>query len=262
MGFMGLFNYEKDGPGVEKEAYETPLKVFFSVFIRKLWKFILLNLMYFISTIPHWLLLFIPIAFTEGLDIFTSYQGQVIVFMVISVVGLPIFNTGFAFILRNFSRQKHAWLWHDFWDKFKKNIKQSAILTVIDIFVIAAAIGNVVFYYDAVIINSTYTLILKSITALIFVYYFMMHYYIYVIMVTFDLSFKNVMKNAFLLTFIKLPKNLITTVIIYVFGYLVFALGATIGALISSVIACIFANYIGTFNAVSVIDNYLMPTDE
>lgn len=262
MGFLGIFNYEKEGPGVDKDIYETPFKVFFSVFIRKFWKFILINLMQSVCTIPLWILLFVPIAFTPELDTFISFQGQIIVFMIISVIGFPIFSTGLAFILRNFSRQTHAWLWYDFWDKFKSNIKQSIILTLIDIFVIIAAIGNLIFYSQNIIISTAFTLILKSVTAVVFIFYFMMHYYIYTIMVTFELSFKNILKNAFILTFVKLPKNLLTTVLIYVTGFVLFSFGASIGVMVSTVIGCVFANYIAIFNAVPIIDNYLMPIDK
>jgi len=264
MSFFGLFNYNKPGPGVRKDVYEPPMKIFFGVFFRKFWKMISLNIMYFISTLPIWFLLFLPTMLSEVTDenILSNYNSQILIFMLIAVVGLPVFNTGFAYILRNFSRQNHAWIWHDFWDKVKSNFKQSIALTVIDIVVLFVGVVNVTFYSNNEVINGNVAFLLKSIVVMTFGIYYMMHYFIYTIMVTFDLNLKGILKNSLILTFVKLPRNIGITLLIYIIGALLFGISSGIGVLLCVIIACIFVNYIATFNAVSLVDKYLMPFDD
>lgn len=263
MSFFGLFNYNKPGPGVSKDYYEPPMKVFFSVFFRKFWKMVMLNLMYFVCTIPLWVILFVPTmtGFDEN-QVLMQYNSQILVFLLISVVGLPFFNTGFAFILRNFSRENHAWLWHDFVDKVKANFKQAFALFIIDAFVVFTAIVNINFYAQVDTSGNMMLLFAKSIALVAYTIYFMMHYFIYTIMVTFDLKLKHILKNALIMTFVKLPRNVGITALLYIIGALVFGVGAPIGIILSLFIMCIFVNYIVTFNAVSLVDKYLMPFDD
>lgn len=260
---MGIFfNYNKPGPGVSKDYYEPPMKVFFSVFFRKFWKMIVLNLMYMVCTIPLWFLLFLPQTGTvDESRILSQYNAQILVFMYISVIGLPIFNTGFAFILRNFSRETHAWVWHDFITKIKDNFKQSFGLLVIDAVITVVALVNISFY-SQIASDSMLFLVAKVVAIVAFLIYFMMHYFIYTIMVTFELKLKYILKNALILTFVKLPRNIAIAALLYVIGALVFSMGAGLGFILSLFIMCIFVNYIVTFNAVSLVDKYLMPFDD
>ena len=46
-GFFGLFNYEKEGPGIRKDApRKKTFIVFFETFFRNFWKFIPINLIF------------------------------------------------------------------------------------------------------------------------------------------------------------------------------------------------------------------------
>jgi hypothetical protein len=46
-GFFGLFDYNKEGPGVYlNEPPKGPFKTFFTVLGRKFWKIITVNIMY------------------------------------------------------------------------------------------------------------------------------------------------------------------------------------------------------------------------
>lgn len=52
-GFFGLFNYEKEGPGIEKDApKKKAFIVFFETFFRNFWKFISVNAVYLLLSIP------------------------------------------------------------------------------------------------------------------------------------------------------------------------------------------------------------------
>ena len=52
-GFFGLFNYEKEGPGISKNApKKKTFIVFFETFFRNFWKFITINLVYDLISVP------------------------------------------------------------------------------------------------------------------------------------------------------------------------------------------------------------------
>ena len=52
-GFLGFFNYEKEGKGVRKdEPQKKGVARFFELFFRKFWKYMQISMMYFITCIP------------------------------------------------------------------------------------------------------------------------------------------------------------------------------------------------------------------
>ena len=52
-GFFGLFNYEKEGPGISKNApKKKTILIFFETFFRNFWKFITINIVYSIISLP------------------------------------------------------------------------------------------------------------------------------------------------------------------------------------------------------------------
>lgn len=255
---MGFFNFSKEGPGVSKDLYETPMQIFFGVLFRKFWKFMRISLMYFVSTIPLWGLMFV----VSTNDVVSKVSMYSFIFIIISVIGCPLLNTGFAFVLRNFSRQRHAWIFHDLITNIKNNLKQSFCLLLLDLFMVVMAFSCYVFYCNPQLSGGMLFSILCVFYIFVFSVYFMMHYFIYTIMVTFDMKFGEILKNSFLLTIIKLPRNVGIAFLLFIIGYLIFGLGAVPGVVLSALFFSIFANYIVTFNAVSLVDKHLMPIME
>ena len=52
-GIFGLFDYTKEGPGVEAdEPQKGPLAEFFTLYFRKFWKFVTLGLMFTLFNLP------------------------------------------------------------------------------------------------------------------------------------------------------------------------------------------------------------------
>lgn len=67
-GFFGLFDYNKEGPGVYlNEPPKGPFKTFFTVLGRKFWKIITVNIMYVIFSLP-----ILAIAVLIGMFVFPS----------------------------------------------------------------------------------------------------------------------------------------------------------------------------------------------
>lgn len=241
MNKMGLFsfNYSKPGPGVEKDAPKKKgIFLYFELYFRKFWKMIQANLLYFACSIPMLIVFFLfywiflmpylsaPIqemvvgAATETMDEATLSATYLYMFgTVFSVMMLILWGSGpasapYAYIMRCFTREEHAWLWSDFKDKFKENFKQAIVVSLIDIVVLFLATTAIRFYFvmyrDS---HSALYLVLCSLVCIISLLYTFMHYYIYQLMVTFESTLRQLYRNAFILAIGFFPMNLLLTVI-------------------------------------------------
>ena len=91
-GFFGLFNYDKEGPGISKDApKKKTIVVFFETFFRNFWKFITINLIYSLISIP---------VFTNGMA-----------------------SVGITNVARNTARDKHSFGLSDFFETIRKNLE-------------------------------------------------------------------------------------------------------------------------------------------
>ncbi len=176
---MGLFNnYTKEGKGVSKEESTPRFIRFFQIFFRKFWNLISLNMLYVLFCVP--------------------------------VVTIGPATAGFTKILRNFAREEHAFLWGDFIETFKKNFKQGFLFSLLDLFVYSFLILDLM-AVRAVPNQILMTLSLAAIFLSLTVWTFM-HYYIYPMMITFRLTLRQLLKNAFIFCWAGFLRNLLLTV--------------------------------------------------
>ncbi len=139
-GLFGFNNYNNPGPGVPKDAPpKAPILVFFEIVQRKFWNLIKINLLFCFLNIPGILLaiLIADAVFPNLLSGTASNDDLLFVdflfkFMIVSV--LPLITVGPAqagltYVLRNYAREEHAFLWDDFKDCALKNFKQSLAIS-------------------------------------------------------------------------------------------------------------------------------------
>lgn len=249
---MGLFfNYNKPGPGVDKDAPKKKgVFRFFEIFGRKIGKLFQLNMLYFICSLPILMLLYLFYApFISGLfgempiaeigiseENLTTYQAMINLFL--TAISVTLFGSGpascaAAYIERCFVREQHAWMISDFFAKYKENFKQSMILSVMDIVIVAASSFAVSFYYNQfTATGSNIWFVLMIVLVIAEIVYSFMHCYIYQLMVTFEDKLTHHIKNAVLLTFSTFPVLLIIMIILTVTAYLIFTTFSPMFALI------------------------------
>jgi len=207
-GFFGFFDYTKPGPGVPKDAPpKRRIIVFFEVFSRKFWRLIRLNMIYAISCLPllaAWVIGLL--AFADGKTSLGEFAFLLMIGYAINIFTIGPATAGFTYVLRNFSREEHAWVWSDFKEHALKNYKQAFIVSLIDLVVAVVMYVNLQFYTQLAAQNFYYG-ILKYIVLGMLILYIIMHFYIYQLMVTFQLTIKQIFKNAFIFTMLKLPRN-------------------------------------------------------
>ena len=222
---MNFFSnrYDKPGRGIDPDAPQK--RSFFryiDIFRRKPMHFIKANLLYdavgFIFALPF----FIAFFFLFSAMFFASEQtGELSVYMAaimaffttgayISVMGIGPVTAGMTYIYRNYAREEHAWLWSDFKDNFKTNFKQAAIVYVTDIIVLVLLYVAFSFYSQM----GGRIAYIKYVIIVITAVFMMMHMYIYQMMVTFELSLKDLYKNALLFTLGRLPSNIFVLLVV------------------------------------------------
>ena len=181
-GFFGLFNYNKPGPGVAKDApRKKRFFVFWSLYFRKFWKLMQANVLYVLFSLP--------------------------------VLSWGLAEVGLTYVTRNFVREKHAFIWSDFVDTIRKNWKQALPIGIVNLAVTFLLIFDLYFYRDNLL-----WLVVMSFLFLVFTF---MKFYMPLMIVTFRLSWKQLYKNALIFAFVGLLPNLLITVLSAVFYILV-----------------------------------------
>ena len=175
-GFFGLFDYEKEGPGISKNApKKKTFIVFFETFFRNFWKFININLVYLIVSLP---------VITNGLA-----------------------AAGITNVTRNIARDKHSFGISDFFETIKKNWKQALPVGIINTLIyIILGFDIYFFYYASEGVMATVGLAVALCMTFIFT---VMQFYIWTLIITFKFTLKQLYKNSFKFVFINMKMNLL-----------------------------------------------------
>ncbi len=175
MALFGLFNYNKEGPGIEKNApKKRAFIVFFETFFRNFWKFMPISFVYSILALPQ---------VTSGLA-----------------------AAGLTNVARNTARDKHSFGLSDFFETIKKNWKQALPAGIFNTLIYIVLIFDIWFFFGT---EGTAGVIGMGIAVALFFIYTVMTYYIWTLMITFNFSLKQIYKNSFKFVFINLKNNLI-----------------------------------------------------
>ncbi len=240
---FGFFDYNRDNRPDAKEEDTTPtLKRYFKVVGRRFWKLIALNLMMLPIIIPALICFYLYIstnqtpvagevlfpqllgagavsgtpAATLLFDLFGAQQnipdlttwtyvgmGICILFFVITF-GWQ--NVGAAYIVRNMVRGEPVFIWSDYFYAIKRNLKQGFFLGLIDAVVLFTLGFDIVYFW-----GRTGAFVLDVgfyVTLALVILYFLMRFYIYLLLVTFDLSIYKILKNALIFSMLGFKRNI------------------------------------------------------
>lgn len=209
---MGIFkkDYESAGTGIAKNSKKKGAKLFFEILGVKFWKIIEVNLLYSAFFIPLLLALFCVLYMNNKTLAFALGGILLILFMIIWGPA----TSGVFKIMKNFSLDKHSFIWADFSKSFKQNFKYSAIVGFVDILLLTSiSLGVWVYPKLAQQTGSSIMYIFLAISVSVGLTFIMMNFYIFPMIISTDLSLKNIFKNSFALMFVELKKTVITLLI-------------------------------------------------
>ena len=183
-GFFGIGDYSKAGAGIAKNQNKGRLKLFFEILETRIWKLFLLNLIYVLVCIP--------------------------------IVTIGPATAGMFRVVKNYSIDKHAFVWQDFKQGFKENFFKAFVLGIIDIIAYTGIGCGIVMYSGAMAQSSDsrsfFFLLLLAATLSAGLTFTIMNYYMYLMMVSTNLTMTQIVSNSLKFAFMA-PKQNFTAVL-------------------------------------------------
>jgi hypothetical protein len=251
--YMSIFkpNYNKPGPGVEKNEPPKPGYIrFWILYFRNFNKMLLYGAVYFVVAVPLICFVFylitmyvnpqIAVDFYEAMENASKElapEGEtviisswfIILFTIITAVppyiSLPLvaisaivfgpINCGIVYCMRNHAREEHAWF-SDIFVRAWRNVKQGLFFGFLDLAVIISAFIYL-FSPDTLGLPDWLFAYLRLLALGIFLVYLIMRWYIYQMAVTFNLRILGILKNAWVFVILGLGRNLIAGVLSVLF---------------------------------------------
>jgi len=215
-GFFNKMYYgNPNKPDLKKEDVKTGrFKTFFTVLQIRFWQLIQLNLLYSVFWIPAFVLLQGQLLIMQETKEPISLLFYLLMIPCLMLIGPA--TASVSYILRNWARDEHSWVWSDFKDAWKENWKQGMFMGLIDGIALLLFGVNFVFYGQMAGKNLLYAF-LYYFMIMIAILFTMMNMFVFPMMVTYRLKLKQIIKNSFILTMVKLP-----------FAFLIFLLSAAI----------------------------------
>ncbi len=230
-----FYNYSKPGRGINKADLEKAgASLYFDIFFRRIWKMIILNIMYLVVSIPAIVISLIissyfvtALASFAGINIAENATGIFLLNILFSIVFFQVTGSGPAsaaksYVLRKYVKDTHAWVYSDFFENIKSNFKQGICVYIINMLLTATLMFSYI-SYSYMWKNSLGNIlaIIIILTATVFV---MMQMYVYQLMSSVELKVKYIYKNALALTIIKLPWNILVMALTLLIMFLVYSI--------------------------------------
>lgn len=256
---MGLFNNYQNGSGIPKYAPKKKgLALFFDLFFRKIWHITGLNLLFFIFCLPIYAGFFL-FSFMKNYKLLLAIL--IVLFLIFAVTIGPAI-AGMTKVMRMFLIEKHTYIIRDFFRGFRGNFKKASIVGILDVLVALSAYASYnVYPYCAIQYDNNLFYIPMILALSVAIVAFIMNYYIFLMMTATDLSLKNLLKNSFALAFVAIKENIITTVFVIAFAFLMLMIFLNAPPLFLMLIA-IFPTalvwFIVCFNSYPVIQKYVI----
>ncbi|MDR2654858.1 MAG: YesL family protein [Oscillospiraceae bacterium] len=176
MAFLGFGKgYAKEGPGVKKNAPQKRGFIrFFEIYFRKFGGIIKANLMFVLFSLP--------------------------------VVTAGASWAALTFVMREYAKEQHSFIFSDFWEHFRKNWKQAFPAGLAGLAISLITGFSLYFYW----LNSglgTYMYILLGLSLMIGVIFLFASYYVYLMIITLDLKLGAIFKNAMIFSIAGLKQN-------------------------------------------------------
>jgi len=210
---LGIFrkDYESAGSGIAKNSSQKGIRLFFEILGVRFWKIIEVNLLYS--------LFFLPILFAFTFFAYVNNKTIALILGGIMILAFLIMwgpaTSGVFKIMKNFAQDKHAFIVSDFAQTFKSDFKYACIIGIVDLLLLSSITAGIWVYPAlAAQTGSKLMYVCLAVSLSVGLTFIMMNFYMFPMLVSTDLSLKNIFKNSFALMFVELKRNVITLLII------------------------------------------------
>ncbi len=184
--------------------------------------------------------------------------GAIIIFT------LGFTKVGTTYLYRNIMSGEGVFPFSDFVYIIKKNVKQSLIIGIIDVVFIGAFSFNIYFLWQNYNV-STMNGVMLFFTITICIIYSFVRNYAYIMIFTFDLKIKQIIKNSLFLSILGIKRNLcafLGVAGVVLLNYTLFIVFMPIGALLPFIITFAVCDFIGVYTAYPVILKYMVSDED
>ncbi len=295
-----LFDFNRDGKGVEKEEVGPPnLKNFFKLFGRKFTRLLSLNLYILLEGIPPLLILYLyviggktpsilspvypalygasqlidspsfaPLFAQHGMHTQWAFLslGEILLIAAAVLLWFAVFgwlNVGVTYNLRSMVRAEPVFMWSDFWYAIRRNRKQGLLVGIIDLGILCILVHNLMFFYN--LIGSFAMDVMFYITVAMTLIYVFMRFYLYLMLITFDLSIGKLIKNAFIFALVGIKRNVMALLGIFLlalFNIMLIVLLAPMGIIMVVILPLVYfpacASFMSAYAAWAKIDELMI----
>ncbi|MBQ7347949.1 MAG: DUF624 domain-containing protein [Clostridia bacterium] len=295
------FNRDNRFDAVEEDTTPT-LKRYFKLLGRRFWKLISLNIMMLPMVVPLLLAAYLYLGMdktpTASNPLFSQLYGANLIqanpstSIMLDIFGaqtdIPVYtgtatyipigiailflvvtfgwqNVGATYILRSMVRGEPVFLFSDYFYAVKRNLKQGFIMGVIDVLVMFLLVFDYM-YFSSMASSFWIDVCYFAIMALAILYFFM-RFYLYLMMVTFDLPIRKLFKNALIFTVLGFKRNimavlgivLITAINIFLFAvFAITPLGIAIPLILPFLYYLSVNAFTAAYAAYPIIDRYMI----
>lgn len=230
MGFFDRLYYGKAGKRdySEMDMPKNRMSLFFLVLKDHFFDLVKVNVLQLIFWVPFLVWTAINIIAIQSMDAETMLAAEngssqmmnaMMSYLVMWLIGLiPCLaitgpsSAGAAYIMRNWARDQHAFLFSDFKDAFKSNWKQALVISLVTSTVPVLGYAAVA-YYGGMAANSVLMLVPLVFVLSAMLMWALMLVLLYPMMVGYELRTKHLIKNAFLMAAASLPKMILARLI-------------------------------------------------
>ncbi len=302
-GFFRFFDFHRDlRPDAAEEDTTPTLKRYFKVLGRRFWKLVSLNLMMIPMVLPLLLIFYFyigsdktpiqnDVVFSQfyGADFIQATPGSTLLldlfgaqrevavydntltFVLIAICAVFLIltwgwqNVGATYILRSMVRGEPVFLISDYFYAIKRNLKDGLIMGVIDVLAIFLLIFDMTYFMGMP--SSFWTDVCYFAIFIMIILYFFMRFYLYLMLITFDISILKLFKNALIFTVLGIKRNLMGVLGIALFAaiqvvlFAVFAmtpLGIAIPLILPFLYFFAVTSFTSAYAAYPIIDRYMI----
>ena len=131
-------------------------------------------------------------------------------------------QAGLAYVTRNWARDEHAFLWADFRDAVKTNWKQGLLISLIT-GIIPLTVYTCWVYYESMAASNVIFIVPQALVCMVALVWMLALTYMYPLMVSYEATLGQIIKNAFMIALARLPLTVICRLIALIPGLIAVA---------------------------------------
>ena len=185
--------------------------------------------------------------------------------MIPCIMIITVFNTGVFYILRNWARDQHTFTFSNYKDALKGNWKQALLLGLINGISLPVVYVAYTYYGTMGVTGGAFWYVPQMLVVILLCVWWMANMLITPMMVTYDMSFKTLIRNSLIMVLGRVPWSLLfwgLSVIIPAVLIIFVPYGVVVAALLYLLLGFSLTNFVYVSYANSCFDRYLNPRIE